>query len=170
VSGQVGKSDHSTNNHTYASYVMQSNQLVMAFTAPYGGESSVSGPSETPHPNFNKVRTAARHGAGHARLRLLPPTLRVRDIWLLCCACAVRVLTRPDLVRQEHANMFFEKHGLAVKAIGILVGRPRRRTQSPKANPMELKARPSSPRCRMRRWRTSRALPTGPWASCPPPA
>lgn len=32
----VAKSDHSTGNQTFASYVAQSGDLVMAFTAPYG--------------------------------------------------------------------------------------------------------------------------------------
>jgi 4-hydroxyphenylpyruvate dioxygenase len=42
----VGKSDQSTNNPVFASYVLQSNELVFAFTAPY----SRSAPSSADAP------------------------------------------------------------------------------------------------------------------------
>lgn len=71
----VAKSDMSTGNQQYASYVLQSNELVFAFTAPYSGKVEKIG-SKEPHPEFS----------------------------------------------QDSAREFFNKHGLGVRAIGILVG------------------------------------------------
>jgi len=70
----VAKSDQSTGNLTYASYVLKSHDLVFTFTAPYSSKVSQQG-SITPHPAFSP----------------------------------------------NEADQFFTKHGLGVKAVGILV-------------------------------------------------
>ncbi|EFN58665.1 hypothetical protein CHLNCDRAFT_20078 [Chlorella variabilis] len=69
----VAKSDQSTGNHHYASYVMQSGDLVMAFTAPYSTQTDKSGSSP------------------------------------------------PAAYDQDAAYAFLKKHGMAVRAFGILV-------------------------------------------------
>lgn len=73
---QVAKSDHSTQNHVYASYVMRSQQMVFVFTAPYGdtalggvaandnatpanGDAHTTDNHGAPHPGFNPVRPSA---------------------------------------------------------------------------------------------------------------
>jgi len=71
----VAKSDLSTGNHSYASYVLQSNELVFVFTAPYCNGASASSSSALPHPGFE----------------------------------------------QEEAHAFVRTHGLAVRAVGIVV-------------------------------------------------
>eukprot|EP00246_Nothoceros_aenigmaticus_P018528 TRINITY_DN971_c0_g1_i1.p1 TRINITY_DN971_c0_g1~~TRINITY_DN971_c0_g1_i1.p1 ORF type:complete len:426 (-),score=71.17 TRINITY_DN971_c0_g1_i1:274-1551(-) len=48
----VAKSDQSTGNQTYASYVLQSHELLMAFTAPYSSKIDQS-ESRPPHPGYN---------------------------------------------------------------------------------------------------------------------
>ena len=73
--GLACKSDASTGNGTFASYVMKSNDLTFAFTAPYGVESAREDASGAPHP-------------GHERGTMM---------------------------------RFFEKHGLAVRAVGVRV-------------------------------------------------
>lgn len=70
----VAKSDHSTKNSTFASYVLQSGELVFAVTAPYS-------------------RANRKEGA--------PPPVPWYD--------------------QEQAYGFLNKHGIAVRAIGISV-------------------------------------------------
>ena len=72
---QVAKSDLSTGNKEYASYVIKSNELIFAFTAPYATTEELKQGSSTPHPNFD----------------------------------------------QTGAHNFVMKHGLAVKAVGVLV-------------------------------------------------
>lgn len=72
---QVAKSDLSTKNKEYASYVIKSNELVFAFSAPYTLADELKEGSEAPHPAFD----------------------------------------------QNEAHQFVIKHGLAVKAVGILV-------------------------------------------------
>lgn len=47
----VGKSDLSTNNSVFASYVLQSNDLIFTFTAPYSRATFQSG--QIPIPNYN---------------------------------------------------------------------------------------------------------------------
>lgn len=47
----VAKSDLSTGNKTYASFVMKSNELVFVFTAPYNSSDITD--SNAPHPNYN---------------------------------------------------------------------------------------------------------------------
>ncbi len=70
----VAKSDQSTGNSTFASYVLRSNDLIFTFTAPYG--SQMAGPvSTTPQPWFD----------------------------------------------QDRAFDFLKRHGLAVRAVGMLV-------------------------------------------------
>lgn len=71
---EVAKSDLSTGNKTYASSVVRSNEIVIAFTAPYNHTAGTDG-SSTPHPNYSA----------------------------------------------SEARDFILKHGLAVRAIGILV-------------------------------------------------
>lgn len=60
----VAKSDMSTNNHSYASYVYQSGETKFIFTAPYGTQ--VEKPEHsTPHPNFDAQEAHAfnaKHG------------------------------------------------------------------------------------------------------------
>lgn len=57
---QVAKSDLSTGNKDYASYVIKSNELVFAFTAPYStSEELKQDSSKAPHPNFDQ-------GAAHS--------------------------------------------------------------------------------------------------------
>ncbi|GBF87494.1 carbamoyl-phosphate synthase large subunit, chloroplastic-like protein [Raphidocelis subcapitata] len=72
----VGKSDQSTSNAAFASYVLQSNELVFTFTAPYS-------------------RVAPRSADGP------PPPLPGYS--------------------QQAAYDFLNKHGLAVRAVGVLV-------------------------------------------------
>eukprot|EP00004_Rigifila_ramosa_P005276 TRINITY_DN1576_c0_g1_i1.p1 TRINITY_DN1576_c0_g1~~TRINITY_DN1576_c0_g1_i1.p1 ORF type:complete len:433 (+),score=114.15 TRINITY_DN1576_c0_g1_i1:34-1299(+) len=50
----VAKSDNSTGNHTYASYVLKSNQIVFVFTAPYGSIPMDSAQGPLPQPTYNK--------------------------------------------------------------------------------------------------------------------
>ncbi|CAM6102953.1 unnamed protein product [Calypogeia fissa] len=69
----VAKSDQSTGNQTYCSYVIQSNELVFSFTAPYSKQ------IERTRPNDSKI------------------------------------------FNSDEANAFFDKHGLAVRAVGVLV-------------------------------------------------
>ncbi|KAI9998164.1 hypothetical protein PInf_002498 [Phytophthora infestans] len=73
---QIGKSDQSTGNHVSASYVIQSVEVKLVFTAPYALE-----------------------------------TEKAPD--------AVSSISGYD---PEFAQMFVMKHGLAVRAVGILVG------------------------------------------------
>ena len=73
--GLTCKSDASTGNGTFASYVMKSNHLTFAFTAPYGTENESVVKRGAPHP-------------GHERGTM---------------------------------TAFFEKHGLAVRAVGVRV-------------------------------------------------
>ncbi|KAG1663692.1 hypothetical protein FOA52_013260 [Chlamydomonas sp. UWO 241] len=62
----VGKSDLSTGNSQYASYVLRSNDLVFTFTAPYSRTAWVhSPPSVTPFPAFDQAAAhdfVSRHG------------------------------------------------------------------------------------------------------------
>lgn len=51
----VAKSDQSTGNSTFASYVLRSNDLVFAFTAPYGSKMAAPAPC-TSQPWFNQDR------------------------------------------------------------------------------------------------------------------
>ncbi|EFJ29824.1 hypothetical protein SELMODRAFT_91092 [Selaginella moellendorffii] len=71
----VAKSDHSTGNHTYCSYVISSRELVFAFTAPYSSKKADQELSQMPHPGFSS----------------------------------------------SDARRFFSMHGLAVRAVGLLV-------------------------------------------------
>lgn len=48
----VAKSDQTTGNHHYASYVLRSNDMVFAITAPYSTQMERS-KSRPPHPGFN---------------------------------------------------------------------------------------------------------------------
>lgn len=73
----VGKSDQSTGNPLYASYVLKSNDLVFAFTAPYSRKASKDLPID------------------HVPLKQYD---------------------------QDFAYEFLAQHGLAVRAIGLLVG------------------------------------------------
>eukprot|EP00245_Coleochaete_scutata_P000081 TRINITY_DN10084_c0_g2_i2.p1 TRINITY_DN10084_c0_g2~~TRINITY_DN10084_c0_g2_i2.p1 ORF type:complete len:440 (-),score=92.45 TRINITY_DN10084_c0_g2_i2:504-1823(-) len=60
----VAKSDQTTGNQTYASYAIQSNELVFVFTAPYSSKIDQTG-TKKPHPGFDsdKARTFfADHG------------------------------------------------------------------------------------------------------------
>ena len=49
----VAKSDQSTGNSRYASYVLQSNELVFTFTAPYSRQMADPGAS-VPSPNYSQ--------------------------------------------------------------------------------------------------------------------
>ncbi|RQM28603.1 hypothetical protein B5M09_013309 [Aphanomyces astaci] len=49
----VAKSDQSTGNHAYASYVLQSGDLKIAITAPYSRKNQKDGGHVPPHPGFN---------------------------------------------------------------------------------------------------------------------
>lgn len=52
----VAKSDQSTGNHSYASYVVQSGSVVFTFTAPYSKKTNK--PKHVPpHPHFDMVRS-----------------------------------------------------------------------------------------------------------------
>jgi len=64
----VAKSDQATGNTQYGSYVLQSDELVFAFTAPYSRVTAASNmPGPCPHPNY-KIDEAYRfvnsHGLG----------------------------------------------------------------------------------------------------------
>lgn len=51
----VAKSDHSTGNSKYCSYVLQSNDLVFAFTAPYSRKCCAAAPSSSePLPDYDQ--------------------------------------------------------------------------------------------------------------------
>ncbi|KDD74142.1 hypothetical protein H632_c1538p1, partial [Helicosporidium sp. ATCC 50920] len=54
----VAKSDQGTGNHTYASYVMKSNEVVFTFTAPYGLSTNKSD-SQPPLPYFDCAQAHA---------------------------------------------------------------------------------------------------------------
>eukprot|EP00249_Psilotum_nudum_P024632 c29244_g1_i1 orf=620-1957(+) len=70
----VAKSDQTTGNQTYCSYVIQSSELIFAFTAPYSSKLDQS-TTRMPHPGFSS----------------------------------------------DEARQFFRTHGLAVRAVGIVV-------------------------------------------------
>ncbi|ETI53876.1 4-hydroxyphenylpyruvate dioxygenase [Phytophthora nicotianae P1569] len=74
--GQIGKSDQSTGNHVSASYVIQSGEVKLVFTAPYALETEKAPDAVSPIPGYDP----------------------------------------------EFAQKFVMKHGLAVRAVGILVG------------------------------------------------
>ncbi|KAG7399502.1 hypothetical protein PHYBOEH_008737 [Phytophthora boehmeriae] len=74
--GQIGKSDQSTGNHVSASYVIQSGDVKLVFTAPYALETEKAPDAVSPVPGYDP----------------------------------------------EFAQKFIMKHGLAVRALGILVG------------------------------------------------
>jgi 4-hydroxyphenylpyruvate dioxygenase len=60
----VAKSDQSTGNSTYASYVMQTNDVKIVFTAPYAASTDKS-QSKIAHPRFDVAKTQAffsKHG------------------------------------------------------------------------------------------------------------
>lgn len=62
----VAKSDHSTGNSTFCSYVLRSNDLVFTFTAPYG-KATASNTATSPQPWFEQDTATAflqRHGLG----------------------------------------------------------------------------------------------------------
>jgi 4-hydroxyphenylpyruvate dioxygenase len=51
----VAKSDHSTGNSKYCSYVLQSNELVFTFTAPYSRKCCAAAPSSSePLPDYDQ--------------------------------------------------------------------------------------------------------------------
>ena len=50
----TAKSDLSTGNKTYASYVMKSNDLVFVFTAPYNSPDWTD--TNMPHPNYDSAK------------------------------------------------------------------------------------------------------------------
>jgi 4-hydroxyphenylpyruvate dioxygenase len=51
----VAKSDHSTGNSKYCSYVLQSNELVFTFTAPYSLKCCAAAPSsKEPLPDYDQ--------------------------------------------------------------------------------------------------------------------
>lgn len=51
----VAKSDHSTGNSKYCSYVLQSNDLVFTFTAPYSRKCAAAAPSSSePLPDYDQ--------------------------------------------------------------------------------------------------------------------
>lgn len=52
----IGKSDQSTGNHEAASYVMQSGEVKIVFTAPYALETDKAEDSKFPLLGFNMVR------------------------------------------------------------------------------------------------------------------
>eukprot|EP00242_Pyramimonas_sp_CCMP2087_P016785 CAMPEP_0198211876 /NCGR_PEP_ID=MMETSP1445-20131203/25394_1 /TAXON_ID=36898 /ORGANISM="Pyramimonas sp., Strain CCMP2087" /LENGTH=443 /DNA_ID=CAMNT_0043886227 /DNA_START=137 /DNA_END=1464 /DNA_ORIENTATION=- len=82
----VAKTDQSTGNHTFASYVVRSNSVMFAFSAPYSSKVENTGSSALPHYN------------------------------------------------QEEARQFIGKHGLAVRAVGILVDDARKAYEVTTAN------------------------------------
>ncbi|GAB4822862.1 hypothetical protein N2152v2_009908 [Parachlorella kessleri] len=62
---QVAKSDQSTGNHHFASYVLQSNDLVFAVTAPYGRQAPQLAASSSPCPWYSQDKayeTINAHG------------------------------------------------------------------------------------------------------------
>lgn len=91
---QVAKSDHSTGNPLYASYVLQSQELVFVFTAPYAPPSS-SFPSSSP-----------RHAV---------PITNIAD-----APSSSSSIPHPAFSPTDAAG-FFTRHGLAIKAVGIEV-------------------------------------------------
>ena len=78
----VAKSDMTTGNSVYASYVLRSNDLVFVFSAPYGG-----GEEQTAE-DIDKRRANMPHSCYDG----------------------------------ENMTRFITKHGLAVKAVGVVVG------------------------------------------------
>eukprot|EP00850_Spirogloea_muscicola_P002081 SM000008S22170 [mRNA] locus=s8:134648:137011:- [translate_table: standard] len=69
----VAKSNQTTGNQTYCSYVLQSNDLVFVFTAPYSSKIDQSS-TRMPHPAFqadNARRFFATHGLGVRAIGLL---------------------------------------------------------------------------------------------------
>jgi 4-hydroxyphenylpyruvate dioxygenase len=71
----IGKSDQSTGNHTYASYVIETGEVKFVISAPYAIETEKPKDAKVPHPGFNA----------------------------------------------KFAHAFNNQHGLAVRALGILV-------------------------------------------------
>ncbi|EWM22209.1 4-hydroxyphenylpyruvate dioxygenase [Nannochloropsis gaditana] len=90
---QVAKSDNSTGNPLYASYVLQSQELVFVFTAPYA--------STPPSSSVAAALSQPSHRIAEASPSLAPSPHPAFD--------------------SSMAMGFFGRHGLAVRAIGIEV-------------------------------------------------
>jgi 4-hydroxyphenylpyruvate dioxygenase len=90
---QVAKSDSSTGNPLYASYVLQSQELVFVFTAPYA--------STPPSSSVAAAPSQPSHRIAEASPSLAPSPHPAFD--------------------SSMAMGFFGRHGLAVRAIGIEV-------------------------------------------------
>lgn len=73
----VAKSDQTTGNQAYASYVLRSHQLVMAFTAPYSSKTDQAG-SRAPHPGYDPAE-ARRFTAAHGGLAVRAVGVQVAD-------------------------------------------------------------------------------------------
>lgn len=85
----VAKSDHSVGNAVFASYVLQSNDLVFAFTAPYSLKAAAS------------AAAAARSSSGSK-------------------GATASAVPLPHYDSQQACD-FVTSHGLAVRAVGLLV-------------------------------------------------
>lgn len=106
----VAKSDQSTGNSTFASYVLQSNELVFTFTAPYA-KYAYSGPEQQVQGCYtgSTVRCSRR---GDVRVVCVRSPCR-----------GVAVNSTPGSVPIPHfnhdtVNDFIIKHGFAARAIG----------------------------------------------------
>jgi 4-hydroxyphenylpyruvate dioxygenase len=79
----VGKSDQSTGNAVYASYVLKSGHLVFTFTAPYSAKTAATCDG-VPFPHYDRVQAhefIGNHGmAVRALGRLMLPLIR---IWIV---------------------------------------------------------------------------------------
>lgn len=92
---QVAKSDHSTGNPLYASYVLQSQELVFVFTAPYA----------PPSPSFSS--SSSNNGV---------PITNIAD----APSSSSSSIPHPAFSPTDAAG-FFTRHGLAIRAVGIEV-------------------------------------------------
>eukprot|EP00798_Chlamydomonas_sp_ICE-L_P025336 gene25336-10993_t len=121
----VAKSDQGTGNSKYASYVLQSNELVFTFTAPYSKLAAARAAS-----------AAAAQGAVHAALPFPQFDPQTAYDFLNCHGLAVRAVAPAAAFAVQgavHAYLPFPQfnpqtaydilnsHGLAVRAEGLLV-------------------------------------------------
>lgn len=95
----VAKSDLSTGNQRFASYALKSGGLQMVFTAPYAFDEAVLLASKNANTNSNNKNEDAS-----------PPATPV----------TVEENLHPGF-NADHATAFFQKHGMAVRAIGLEV-------------------------------------------------
>lgn len=118
----ISKSDQSTGNIIHASYVLQSGQSKMIFTAPYSSTTATTPPSST-----TKANTANAVNTPLNPLKIPPrPPSRPVDLQTSTPTTIDTIInsfssTPFPSYNTSKAVDFFNKHGLAVKSVAIEV-------------------------------------------------